>query len=202
MKKYLSTLLFLVSAPIMASASDGSYCGNAGFEMNHSVSSGKVVGLAQYRQGALQVEQGVQPPFATTSTLPVSDLMGNNGGCDSYVNVGSVNEGKVASINFGFDQSTLSPMARESLHKLAQSIGSEKEITIEGHTDNVGTKEYNQALGLRRALTVYDLMRYQGVDKQKITVRTLGESKPMEPNSSSMSRAMNRRAEIIVVTGN
>ncbi len=126
--------------------------------------------------------------------------MGQTTGCDSYVNVGGVSAGKVARINFGFDQATLSPMARASLHKLAQSIGSEKEITIEGHTDNVGTKEYNQALGLQRALTVYDLMRYQGVDKQNITVRTLGETKPLEPNSSSMSRAMNRRAEIILVS--
>ncbi|WP_112479851.1 hypothetical protein [Vibrio variabilis] len=68
MNKYLSTLFLLFSVPTMVSASDGSYCGNAGFEMNHSVSSGKVVGLAQYRQGALQLEQGVQPPYAKTST--------------------------------------------------------------------------------------------------------------------------------------
>jgi outer membrane protein OmpA-like peptidoglycan-associated protein len=199
MNKYLSTLLFLASAPIMASPSDSSYCGNAGFEMNHSVSTGKVVGLAQYRQGALQLEQGTQPPYAKTVILPASELLAKNSDCDSYVNTGSINEGKVASINFGFDQATLSPMARDSLHKLAQSIGTDHQILIEGHTDNIGTKDYNQALGLQRALTVYDLMRYQGVGKQHITVRTHGETKPLEPNTSSEYRAMNRRAEIIVV---
>ena len=64
---------------------------------------------------------------------------------------------------------------------------------IEGHTDNVGKKAYNQKLSERRAVAVREYLASEGVSTKRITVEGFGESKPVADNSTADGRAHNRR---------
>lgn len=108
---------------------------------------------------------------------------------------------------FDFDRATLRAEAAPSLEKVAVVIQSfeRPEVTIEGHSDNVGADAYNQRLSERRAGAVrtwLDSRRVQGT----ITTRGWGESKPAVPNinpdgtDSPDNRQKNRRVEIVVNT--
>lgn len=75
-------------------------------------------------------------------------------------------------------------------------------IMVDGHTDSTGPQSYNQALSLQRALTVTNTLVADGLDKDRIVIRSFGESKPIASNESSEGRAENRRAEVWTSTGN
>ena len=67
---------------------------------------------------------------------------------------------------------------------------------MEGHTDNVGSKEYNQKLSERRAKSVANYLIEKGVDKERVTTEGLWFSKPIASNSTAEGRAKNRRTEM------
>ncbi|MBO7431972.1 MAG: OmpA family protein [Elusimicrobia bacterium] len=69
-------------------------------------------------------------------------------------------------------------------------------VKIEGHTDNIGTKEYNQKLSERRAKSVANYLINKGVDSSKITTEGFGFSKPIASNKTAEGRAKNRRTEM------
>ena len=70
-------------------------------------------------------------------------------------------------------------------------------VSVEGHTDSVGSVAYNQTLSERRATTVRDYLVSQGIDASRITTRGFGKSKPIASNDTAEGRAENRRVEII-----
>ncbi|MFA7626400.1 MAG: OmpA family protein [Candidatus Kapaibacterium sp.] len=70
---------------------------------------------------------------------------------------------------------------------------------IQGHTDNVGTKEYNQELSDRRAKAVYDALIDRGVDERRLRYRGFGFSKPVATNETPEGRSKNRRTEFIII---
>lgn len=69
-------------------------------------------------------------------------------------------------------------------------------VKVEGHTDNIGTKEYNQNLSERRAKSVANYLINKGVDSSKITTEGFGYSKPLATNKTKEGRAQNRRTEL------
>ena len=69
-------------------------------------------------------------------------------------------------------------------------------ITLSGHADERGTREYNLALGQRRAETVSDYLVLNGINKRRITVKSYGEEKPAVLGQDESSYAKNRRVEI------
>jgi len=69
-------------------------------------------------------------------------------------------------------------------------------ITLEGHTDELGSREYNIALGEQRAKSVYRMMKVQGVSSQQIEVVSYGEEKPSAEGNGQDSWQLNRRVEI------
>jgi len=69
-------------------------------------------------------------------------------------------------------------------------------ITIAGHADERGTREYNLALGQRRADAVKDYFVLSGIDKNRISVKSYGEERPVSFGSDEVSYFKNRRAEI------
>jgi OOP family OmpA-OmpF porin len=71
-------------------------------------------------------------------------------------------------------------------------------LSVTGHTDLVGTPDYNQALGLKRAEIVGKYLENQGVDAGKILTESLGESKPVAGYLTKEERAKNRRTEITI----
>jgi len=70
---------------------------------------------------------------------------------------------------------------------------------IHGHTDNVGTQEYNQNLSEKRAKAVYDLLIEKGVSDKRLRYRGFGFSRPISNNDNDIGRAKNRRTEFIII---
>lgn len=75
-------------------------------------------------------------------------------------------------------------------------------LTIEGHTDNVGTEESNQVLSQKRAETVKSFLISKGFNADKITSKGYGESNPIAANDTEEGKQLNRRVEIMVKSGN
>ena len=101
---------------------------------------------------------------------------------------------------FDFGSAHLTDAARDSVRSIAhvadQSRG--RRISVEGHTDSVGTSEYNQRLSRDRASVVSHELSSFGVSPRRITSRGYGESKPISSNSSPQGRSRNRRVEVII----
>ncbi len=103
-------------------------------------------------------------------------------------------------VHFDFDKFTLKPDALRILDDAVQKLSANGQVrvTIEGHTDSVGTAEYNIGLGERRARAVYDYLANRGIAKDRIETRSFGEERPVAPNNTAAGRAQNRRAVLVV----
>ncbi len=104
-------------------------------------------------------------------------------------------------INFGFDQYDIDPRARQILDSQAQWLTTytNTRITIEGHADERGTREYNLALGDRRANAAKNYLAARGVSPARITTISYGKERPLALGSDEASWAQNRRAVTIVL---
>jgi outer membrane protein OmpA-like peptidoglycan-associated protein len=105
------------------------------------------------------------------------------------------------SILFRTDQSTLLPIARVHLDRVAEAlreVGEAQTIVIEGHTDSRASTTYNLELSRARAETVRAHLVSRGVPADRIEAIGQGESDPVASNASAEGRANNRRVEIIV----
>jgi len=104
-------------------------------------------------------------------------------------------------ILFDFDSSVLRPEARENLASLARTLGdmtSDVELLIAGHTDSVGTEEYNYRLSERRAQSAADYLMTRGIPPARINIVGLGESEPVASNETAAGRQTNRRVEVAI----
>lgn len=96
---------------------------------------------------------------------------------------------------FATNRSSLHSSAKGTLGKQAAYIKSSGiSVVIEGHADERGTREYNLALGERRANAVRDFLMSQGVSGSKITVISYGKERPVNPESSRLAWSQNRRS--------
>ena len=102
-------------------------------------------------------------------------------------------------IQFAFDDYNLSTHSKENLEKIAgwMSKDSAAKIQIEGHTCDIGTPEYNLALGERRANSAKKYLEGLGVNTTRISTISYGEERPMVPNSDEANRSKNRRDEFL-----
>ncbi|HEV6955674.1 MAG TPA: OmpA family protein [Promicromonospora sp.] len=101
---------------------------------------------------------------------------------------------------FASDEHTLSRSARGVVERAAASIVEQAdggEVQVVGHTDDVDTEQYNQALSERRARTVADRLRAELGDGFTVTEEGRGESEPVAEGTSAQARAANRRVEIV-----
>lgn len=98
---------------------------------------------------------------------------------------------------FAFDSSALTDQARVAIDAhVAAMMGNEHRIRLEGHTDERGTREYNLALGERRANAVRDYMVANGVPGYRIETISYGEENPIAYGSGEANWAQNRRVEL------
>lgn len=98
---------------------------------------------------------------------------------------------------FDFDKADLTPQDQEKLRTLAQELKAHPRarIIIAGNTDQLGTEEYNLALGQRRAAVARSYLVALGVAEGQVGTVSYGEEKPAEPGLDATSRAKNRRDE-------
>ena len=99
-------------------------------------------------------------------------------------------------VYFDFDKSILDAEDKNLLEEYLPLIKKAKIVRLEGHCDERGTREYNLALGERRALEVRDFLIIKGVSGKKIRVVSYGEEKPLKSASNEKAWAENRRVEI------
>ena len=101
---------------------------------------------------------------------------------------------------FGFDSSTLDDDARMTLDRQAAWLQQYPAIsvTIEGHTDERGTREYNLALGERRATASRNYLAALGVDSNRMLTISYGEERPVDPGNDETAYRQNRRAVTVV----
>ena len=98
---------------------------------------------------------------------------------------------------FEFDSSTLTPEAINTLDAhIAALQGIDSNVRLEGHTDERGTREYNMALGERRANSVRDYMVANGIATYRIETVSYGEERPIGYGSGESYWAQNRRVEL------
>ncbi len=133
---------------------------------------------------------------------------------DELFNALSTMEGKFASIHrdargtivsladilFDFDKATLKRDVEFNLVKIATILNQfgEMNILIEGHTDAIGSDEYNLGLSKRRAQAVYDFLVSQDVDAKRLSWEGYGESRPVADNDTDENRQKNRRVDLVI----
>ena len=102
-------------------------------------------------------------------------------------------------IQFAFDDYNLSTRSKENLEKVAGWLSKDRgaRIQIEGHTCDIGTPEYNLALGERRANSAKKYLEGLGVNAARISTISYGEERPMVPNADEANRSKNRRDEFL-----
>jgi len=102
---------------------------------------------------------------------------------------------------FDFDSYALRPEAQETIDKLVQVLeyaGDKAKVTIVGHTDNVGSAEYNQTLSEKRAQAVLEALAERGIERERMTAIGKGMTEPVADNATEAGRQKNRRVEILI----
>jgi OOP family OmpA-OmpF porin len=102
-------------------------------------------------------------------------------------------------VNFDFDKSNIRPDAAVILDEAVRILsGDSSPVSIEGHTDAIGTDAYNQGLSERRAASVKKYLVEHGIDASRLSTVGYGESRPISSNQTREGRALNRRVELNV----
>ena len=105
--------------------------------------------------------------------------------------------------SFGFAKSELSEEVKVALDDFANRLKSENKnvyVEIQGHTDSIGSKDYNYKLGLDRASTVRAYLHVQhGIPLHRMSIFTYGDPRPIVENSTPGNRAKNRRVTLVVL---
>ena len=135
-------------------------------------------------------------------TVQVND--GKSGTADASVTIQvirpAVKEIVFEDVHFDFDRYSLRPEATRALDEAIKSLQDNPglRIEVEGHTCNIGTAEYNLALGERRANAVKDYLTSRGVGGDRLRTVSFGEERPKHDNSREETRRLNRRAAMVV----
>ena len=103
-------------------------------------------------------------------------------------------------VMFDFDSTAISTFFEESLQPLVDFLTATPTatVTLTGHTDNVGSEEYNQMLSVRRAQAIREFLLQQGIDRKMIRIQGAGEKRPEKSNATPSGRKANRRVSIAV----
>lgn len=159
-----------------------------------SLNSGKNYGFAvKAKEYMFHSENLVIPPATTVQEIYLDFLL-------NKVKVGS--KIILKNIFFDFDKATLRRESAAELDRLVKMLRDVPTLKIEisGHTDNVGSDEYNTKLSKDRAKAVVDYLIVQGIDEDRLTYVGYGESQPIAGNDTEEGRQENRRTEFKVLS--
>jgi outer membrane protein OmpA-like peptidoglycan-associated protein len=104
-------------------------------------------------------------------------------------------------VHFLHDSSEILPDSQDLVEEIAEALRTRPEIAaveIQGHTDNSGTPEHNQALSERRAEAVRGALILLGIEPNRLVARGYGQQQPLVPNTSPANKAKNRRVQLMI----
>ena len=137
----------------------------------------------------------------TTLVLSACSTAKKSGDIDGDVYTGKETVEYLASgvpdrVFFATNKSSLTTKSRETLRKQATFLRKNKKlnVTIEGHADERGTREYNLALGERRANAAKDYLMTYGISSDRISVLSYGKERPVDSGSNPLAWSKNRRS--------
>jgi outer membrane protein OmpA-like peptidoglycan-associated protein len=138
-------------------------------------------------------------------TVTVDDGKGGTATATLNVTVARPRPAPIVELNFedvyfDFDRSTLRPEALRLLDDAISKLQANptRNLIIEGHTCNIGTAEYNLALGERRARAVQNYLTSRGITESRLEIRSYGEEQPKFDNAREETRRLNRRAALVI----
>lgn len=153
-------------------------------------------------------KSGSTPPASTSGTSSGASTSGANQGGVSGSQTGAVNPLRdpnnvlsKRSIFFEFDSFTVSDQFKPLVEAHARYLNANRsaKVTLQGHGDERGAREYNIALGQKRAEAVKRMMTLLGVQEVQIETVSFGEEKPKNPGHDEAAWAENRRVDIVYV---
>ena len=136
------------------------------------------------------------------ATCSVSD--GRGGNASALVTIQVIRPARkeivFEDVHFDFDRYSLRPEATRALDEAIKSLqeNADLRLEIEGHTCNIGTAEYNLALGERRAAAVREYLQGRGIGADRLRTVSYGEERPKHDNAREETRRLNRRAALLV----
>lgn len=141
-----------------------------------------------------------QQPGQVPVTVTVNDGRGGTASDSVTINVIQPREYVFEDVHFEFDRFNIRPDALKVLDEAVTALQANNtlRLTIEGHTCNIGTAEYNLALGERRASAVRDYLVSRGIGADRLQTVSFGEERPKHDNSREETRRLNRRAALTV----
>ncbi len=121
-----------------------------------------------------------------------------------FNDVKQTDEGILVSISsdllFPTNSSYLSENAKQELSKLVKVLkGQNAKVRVDGHTDATGTAEYNQWLSDKRAASVKKFLVDAGIAESRLSIKGLGQTKPIADNKTPEGRQRNRRVEVVIL---
>ncbi len=163
-----------------------SWVSTLGISFGFGVKREKVV-AEQVKEVAIEPRVAV-PVQSQCPAEPREGAMLDENGCEKTISF----EG-----HFGFDKVDINPVFEEKIKEIAQILdeNARYDTILEGHTDNIGSRAYNQKLSERRAESVAKELEKFGVDKDRIQTVGYGQDKPRSSNDTKEGRADNRRVD-------
>ena len=155
--------------------------------------AGEVYGFRAEKEGFLPVNENIDLTKAKEYNEVHRDLI--------LVPVKKGSTVRLNNIFFEFNKATLIPESQSELNRLAQFLRENPEFSIQinGHTDNVGSDEYNQRLSELRAQAVVDYLIAANIPAARLAAKGFGESLPVDSNDAEEGRQRNRRVEFTIM---
>jgi len=180
------------------------YCSEKTHNTSQSVTIEDVTAIGYHRNGYLQIEQPVDDSDLRLALAKRTKKIGIDSQCMEYLDAikllsmnSSMEKELIARVYFDFDRYSLTPESIIILDKIVSRLKTSSDmIELVGHTDSIGSSEYNRTLGMKRAISTKQHLLGQGIAGDDLDVASEGENKPLEDNTSANGRNKNRRVEI------
>ena len=160
------------------------------------LSAALILGACTHKQEAVNTAPPPAPPPPPVAAAPVTSSVLPGSAEDFRVNVGDT-------VHFAFDQYNVEESDKAVLGRQAAWLAKYPavRVTVEGHCDERGTREYNLALGARRANAVKEYLVSQGVSTARVETVSYGKERPICTESNEACWAQNRRGTTTITGG-
>ncbi|WP_217533866.1 OmpA family protein [Vibrio metschnikovii] len=197
----ISAALVLTSLPLSAAQNNQTalqqYCNSPELAYEYKVEVAPAYRVQTNHGAFMQVEEATRYPASVEFLQQPMLQAGLSRECAEYLlTKADMKDQTLARVYFSFDSAELTDASRYVLAQLIERLHQQSELSVEGHTDNMGSDDYNFALGLRRAQTVADYLQQQTPSPLITEVLSSGARQPLNDNATAQERAQNRRVEI------